>query len=72
MFHDINMWTQWDALSIPTLVLHGVKSDVLHPDTVAEMQVRWSMAQIIEFPNIGHAPLLISNDQIILVKDYLL
>ncbi len=72
MFHDIDMWTQWDALSIPTLILHGVKSDVLHPDTVAEMQVRGSMAQIIEFPNIGHAPMLISNDQIILVKNYLL
>ncbi|MEE9580654.1 MAG: alpha/beta hydrolase [Nitrosomonadaceae bacterium] len=70
--HDINMWTQWDALNIPTLILHGVKSDVLHPDTVEKMQVRGAMAQIIELPNIGHAPMLMSDDQIILVKDYLL
>ena len=72
MSHDINMWTQWDALNIPTLILHGVKSDVLHPDTVEKMQVRGAMAQIIELPNIGHAPMLMSDDQIILVKDYLL
>jgi pimeloyl-ACP methyl ester carboxylesterase len=70
--HDINMWKQWNTLSIPTLVLHGEKSNVLHPETVAEMQVRGAMVQIIELPNIGHAPMLISNDQIILVKDYLL
>ncbi len=72
MSHDINMWTQWDALNIPTLILHGVKSDVLHPDTVEKMQVRGARAQIIELPNIGHAPMLMSDDQIILVKDYLL
>jgi len=70
--HDINMWAQWNALRIPTLVLHGERSKVLLPDTVAKMKMRGAMVKIIELPNIGHAPMLISNDQIILVKDYLL
>jgi pimeloyl-ACP methyl ester carboxylesterase len=72
VFEDIALWPQWDALTVPTLVLRGMNSDVLHPDIAAAMQVRGPKAQVIELPGIGHAPMLVSDDQIALVKYFLL
>ena len=72
VFEDIAFWPQWDALTIPALVLRGMNSDVLHPDIAAAMQVRGPKAQVIELPGIGHAPMLVSDDQIAIVKDFLL
>lgn len=72
VFEDIALWSQWDVLTVPTLVLRGMNSDVLHPDIAAAMQVRGPKAQVIELPGIGHAPMLVSDDQIAIVKDFLL
>lgn len=69
---DIDLWMLWDALHIPTLVLHGMESDLLYAETAQEMRVRGARAKIIELPGIGHAPMLVSDDQITLVKDFLL
>jgi len=71
-FQDIVLWPQWDALHTPTLVLHGVESDILHPDTAAAMQTRGPKARVVELRGIGHAPMLVSDDQIAIVKDFLL
>lgn len=69
---DIDLWVLWDALHTPTLVLRGMESDLLYAETAQEMQVRGARAQIIELPGIGHAPMLVSDDQITLVKNFLL
>lgn len=69
---DIDLWAQWDALHVPTLVLRGMQSDLLSAETAREMQVRGAKAQIIELPGVGHSPMLVSDDQIALVKDFLL
>jgi len=69
---DIDLWVQWDALHVSTLVLRGIQSDLLSAETAREMQVRGARAQIIELPGIGHSPMLVSDDQIALVKDFLL
>jgi pimeloyl-ACP methyl ester carboxylesterase len=69
---DIDLWEQWDKLHIPTLVLRGMESDLLSAKTAMEMKVRGNRTQIIELSGIGHAPMLISEDQIKIVKDFLL
>lgn len=69
---DIDLWAEWDALHVPTLVLRGMQSDLLSAETAREMQVRGARAQIIELPGVGHSPMLVSDDQIALVKDFLL
>lgn len=69
---DIDLWAQWDALHVLTLVLRGMESDLLSAETAAEMQVRGARAQIIELPGIGHSPMLVSDDQIAIVKGFLL
>ena len=69
---DIDLWPVWDAIRCPTLVLRGAQSDVLdHADAVA-MTERGPKATLIEFPGMGHAPALMSDDQIAVVRDWLL
>lgn len=69
---DVDLWPVWDAIRCPTLVLRGAYSDVLnHADAIA-MTERGPRAKLIEFPGMGHAPALMADDQIAVVRDWLL
>ena len=69
---DIDLWSMWDAIHCPTLVLRGEHSDVLdHADAVI-MTERGPKAKLIEFPGMGHAPALMADDQIAVVRNWLL
>ena len=69
---DIDLWSMWDAIRCPTLVLRGEHSDVLdHADAVT-MTERGPKAKLIEFPSMGHAPALMADDQIAVVRNWLL
>ena len=69
---DIDLWPVWDAIRCPTLILRGAYSDVLnHADAIA-MTERGPKAKLIELPGMGHAPALMSDDQIGIVRDWLL
>jgi len=70
--NDVDLWEYWDKLQVPTLVMRGAESDVLLAKTATEMQQRGPKAKIIELPGIGHAPILLDNKQIAIVKDFLL
>jgi len=69
---DINLWEQWDKLNTDTLVLHGTESDVLTVETAAQMQVRGAKARIVEIPGVGHAPMIMDDKQIKIVRDFIL
>ena len=68
---DYAQWPAWDALTIPTLCLHGERSDLLLPATVAEMRRRNPRAEIVEVPDCGHAPALNTPAQWALVEAFL-
>jgi len=69
---DVDLWPVWDTVSCPVLVLRGADSDVLtHADAEAMTQ-RGPKAELIEFAGIGHAPALLADDQIAVVKEWLL
>ncbi|MCC8997729.1 MAG: alpha/beta hydrolase [Nitrosomonas sp.] len=68
---DIDLWQQWDQLTIPTMILRGVESDLLSADTAAQMKIRGPKAQIVEFPNVGHAPTIMNEQQIQIVRDFI-
>ncbi|GJL75392.1 alpha/beta fold hydrolase [Nitrosomonas sp.] len=72
LLEDIDLWKYWDMLRTSTLVIRGAESDVLLEQTAAEMQERGPKAKIVELPGIGHAPILLDNAQISMVKDFLL
>jgi pimeloyl-ACP methyl ester carboxylesterase len=69
---DVNLWTYWDTITCPTLVLRGAESDLLLRSTAEEMQTRGPRARLVEFAGIGHAPMLMADDQIKVVREFLL
>ena len=72
LLHGIDLWNVWSRLQVPTLVLRGAQSDVLRPGTVDEMRRRRPDIEVVEFAHVGHAPALMSADQIQVVKEFLL
>ncbi|HVN35009.1 MAG TPA: alpha/beta hydrolase [Casimicrobiaceae bacterium] len=59
-----DLWPAWDAIRQPTLLLRGAKSDLLSAATAAEMVRRGPKPALIEFGDVGHAPMLLSAEQI--------
>jgi pimeloyl-ACP methyl ester carboxylesterase len=72
LLRGMDLWNVWSKLEIPTLVLRGAESDVLRPNTVQEMRSRKPDLEVVEFSGVGHAPALMSDDQIRVVKEFLL
>jgi pimeloyl-ACP methyl ester carboxylesterase len=68
---DYELWDCYDAISCPTLVLHGVNSDLLLADIAGEMARRGPNAEILEIADCGHAPGLVQDGHIKLVRDWL-
>ena len=58
------LWSVWDAITCPTLLLRGAQSDLLSPATAAAMAARGPRPRIVEFAGVGHAPMLLAADQI--------
>jgi len=69
---DLELWPLWDAIRGPTLVLRGAQSDLLSSETCEQMKQRGPKAQVVEIAGVGHAPTLMHDDQIRIVRDFLL
>jgi pimeloyl-ACP methyl ester carboxylesterase len=72
LMRGIDLWNVWSKVQCPTLVLRGELSEVLLPATLAEMKSRKPDLEVAEFPGVGHAPALMSDEQIGVVKQFLL
>lgn len=69
---DIDLWPFWDRLALPVLIVRGAESDLLRHADAVTMAERGPGADLIEFPGIGHAPMLMDREQIEPVRDWLL
>ncbi|HEY6721919.1 MAG TPA: alpha/beta hydrolase [Burkholderiales bacterium] len=69
---DIELWNFYDAIRCPTLVLRGEQSDLLRRDTAEQMAARGPGAKVVEIKGVGHAPTLLHDDQIAIVREFLL
>jgi pimeloyl-ACP methyl ester carboxylesterase len=69
---DVDLWPVWEQVRCPVLVLRGVESDLLLPQTAEEMNRRGPRAEVVEIDGIGHAPALMAKDQIDIVRDWLI
>ena len=65
------LWGAYDALSCPTLLIRGADSDLLSAETARAMTQRGPSARLVELPGVGHAPTLIHEDQIAIVRSFL-
>jgi pimeloyl-ACP methyl ester carboxylesterase len=74
---DVVLWRLWDAIACPVLILRGEDSDLLSAGTVQEMQRRGAAAKAgrvraVEIAGCGHAPALMDDAQIALVREFVL
>ena len=66
------LWQLYDQISARTLVLRGAQSDLLSAATAQAMTERGPRAQLVEFAAVGHAPTLVTPDQVAVVSRFLL
>jgi len=66
------LWRSFDSIACPTLLLRGAQSDLLSRETALAMTQRGPRAKLLEFEGVGHAPMLVVDDQIDAVRGFLL
>jgi len=66
------LWQSYDRLRCPTLLLRGVQSDLLSLETAHAMTERGPRARLVQFDGVGHAPMLVQDDQRAVVREFLL
>lgn len=60
---DVDLWHLWETITIPVFVLRGANSEVLTKKILDQMLEK-EQVSALEFPNVGHAPALMSSEQI--------
>jgi pimeloyl-ACP methyl ester carboxylesterase len=68
---DWDFWASWEGITCPTLVLRGAESDLLSAAVADAMCKRGPKADLATFDEIGHAPALMSSEQIETVAQWL-
>jgi pimeloyl-ACP methyl ester carboxylesterase len=66
------LWTAYDAIHCPTLLVRGAQSDLLSREVAEVMTRRGPKAKLVEIAGVGHAPTFVHADQIAIAKDFLL
>ena len=69
---EVALWSLYDHIRCPTLVIRGADSDLLSRATLQEMARRGPKAQTVEIEGTGHAPSLMRTSEIAIVRDFLL
>jgi pimeloyl-ACP methyl ester carboxylesterase len=69
--YSLDLWKYWTVIKLPMLVIRGVASDLLPPELARTMERRSLFARVQEIDGCGHAPSLMSVDQIKVVADFL-
>lgn len=65
------LWSLYDAVAAPTLLVRGAQSDLLSKTTALAMTVRGPRARLVEFEGVGHAPTLVDPAQSAAVAAFL-
>jgi len=65
------LWNSYDSLDCPILIVRGAESDLLSDTTATEMLARNTKASLITVDGVGHAPTLMSDEQIEPVASFL-
>ncbi|THB72215.1 MAG: alpha/beta hydrolase [Gammaproteobacteria bacterium] len=68
---DFDVWHIYDQIKCPALVIRGQTSRALLPEVAQEMKQRGPMADLIEIPVTGHAPHLMNDEQVSIIRVFL-
>jgi pimeloyl-ACP methyl ester carboxylesterase len=67
---DVVLWPFWDQLRVPVLAMRGETSDLLLRETLLRM-VKRPNCRAVEVAGCGHAPALMTQDQIGTIVEFL-
>ncbi|HET8693463.1 MAG TPA: alpha/beta hydrolase [Aquabacterium sp.] len=65
------LWQVYEALTCQVLLLRGKQSDLLDAETARAMTQKGPKARLVEFDGVGHAPTLITEEQMAPIRDFL-
>lgn len=68
---DVIFWDLWDKITCDTLLIHGIKSDILLESTVDKMQQRENV-RTYKIDDAGHAPALVEQEEIEYIYNWLI
>ncbi|GAB0112580.1 alpha/beta fold hydrolase [Acidisoma sp. C75] len=68
--NDVDLRAYWNAITAPVFTIRGALSDLLLPETLAEMDARPG-ALSLTLPETGHAPALMDRESIRAICDFL-
>lgn len=71
MITDVDLSAVWQLITCPVLLLRGADSDIIARTTAEAMLQRPFPTKLVEFPQVGHAPALLSPPQIAAITDWL-
>jgi pimeloyl-ACP methyl ester carboxylesterase len=66
------LWQLYDRIKARVLVTRGAESDLFSKDTALAMTQRGPRASLVEFPDVGHAPTFVADNQVEAVALFLL
>lgn len=67
----LNLWSMYDKIDCPTLLIRGARSDLLTKEIAQEMTERGPRARLTEIEGAGHAPALMNESETKLIEDFL-
>ena len=70
--NDVVLWPVWDMVRCPVLVLRGAESELLTAAVANEMTRRGPKARLLTVAGAGHAPALLTEEQIAPIREFLL
>lgn len=69
---DVDLWSVWERIAAPTLVIRGADSDLLLEETARRMTERADgRVRLAVFAGCGHAPALMAEEQVATIVDFL-
>lgn len=60
ILYDIDLWSIWQNVKCPVLVIRGVHSDLLTPEIISRMKRAHDNVEVYEIEDAGHAPALLN------------
>ena len=60
---DIDLWSVWNKIKCPILIIHGHHSDILLREHIIKMRETHPDTTLIEINDAGHAPALLQQEE---------
>ena len=70
--NDVVLWPIWDMITCPVLLLRGAESELLPAAVADEMTRRGPKARLVTIDGAGHAPALLSEQELRPIREFLL